>query len=60
MIIDRFIMLLDKEIEQRKAVLEGGLCPDYVAYRTVVSELKTLLFAVDTAKKVFVEGEDEE
>lgn len=57
---DRFIYLMEKEIEDKRTLMEAGLCSDYVVYRSLVSEIKAHRFAVELLKKVYSEDDDEE
>lgn len=60
MSIDRVIYLLNEDAKGRETIITTGACNDYIQYRTVVTELKTIRSCIDTIKRVMVEGEEDE
>lgn len=58
--IDRLIHYLKDEEENRLTLLTTGLCSDYVQYRQVLAEFKTLRAIRDKIPELVIEEDDEE
>lgn len=59
--IDRLIMFLEKEMDQRNNALLHGIVSDYIIYRNIVAEYRTLDMVREMVKKYIAEeeGDDE-
>jgi hypothetical protein len=58
--IERLLYQLRELAKSRETIICGGICNDFIQYRTVVAELKMLRLIEEEVNRIFVDGEEDD